>query len=146
LSTSKALENLNPVGAFIKDRTDYNSIYEKSSAVYPKGEYLGVFKKEFQAIALSVFEIPVMAGSANYETAKFLIRNTSFYRFVQDQKQKNAFISIAQSQVDFIKALKIEYLLVSKNARLPEKIADLVSTVITDPLSGEKCYILNPSK
>jgi hypothetical protein len=138
----EAVRNLNPVGGFFKTKDEYNLVYFKASNIFPLGTYLA-FEPETQThhtVNLAVFEIPITTENEAMETQ--FVQNTSFYKFVAEQKTIGSFKSLPESQLAFIRRFKLDYLLITKSAALPEILAGIAVLKHTDPLSGEKLYLL----
>lgn len=135
-------DGLNPVGAFIKAKEDYNSIFSKNSNAFTLGDYLAIKNSDYNTVCINVFDIPVDSTSEMVGTEMNLIQNTPFYRFVERQKRNGQFRDIGQSQIEFLDQYNIEYVIATQRAVLPERIQERVRKVITDPLSGEKFYLL----
>ena len=141
-------KNLNPVGGYIKAASDYRSVFLKASNVYPSGNYMNVSPDHsaFHTVNLSVFDIPVDTSAARKALEHQMVENTSFYQFVKQQKGAGTFRSIAQSQATFVKQFHLDYLLVSKAGKLPLTLLSQVKDSLTDPVSGEKFYLLQKQK
>ena len=139
---SAAVKDLKPIGGYFKAREEYGYVYTKSSNIFPMGTFLAYTPKtqDHHAVNLTVFEIPINPDNEALETQ--LVQNTSFYKFVTEQKKAGTFKSFSESQMSFIQQFKLNYLLVSKSAGLPENIAGKFALKCTDPLSGEKLYLL----
>jgi len=58
------------------------------------------------------------------------------------QKEMGSFRSIAQSQIDFIREFKINYLIVTKNVRLTPELKNIVKEEIVDSNTGERFILL----
>ncbi len=142
LSQIKLPENSNRSGAFLKGKGDYHNLGSKSLGA-DLGFYLS-FMPQFQTtIDISVFEIdswhplPQLA-----EMEKSSVENSIFYLYVQKQKDKNKFVSIEQSQQDFINEFNIKYILVSPHAEMPEFLNKIIKIVIEDEKSKQKFILL----
>ncbi|MBL0079677.1 MAG: hypothetical protein IPP53_11390 [Bacteroidetes bacterium] len=55
-----------------------------------------------------------------------MISNTVFYKFVANERSKNTFVSIEDSQLKFIMDYEIDYIEIDKKTKLPPKIQLLV--------------------
>jgi len=98
--------------------------------------YLPVF---YPGIDLSVYDIHDWSREPELaEVQKASVEQSPFTRFVNGQKKNFAFTSIEQSQLDFIKQQHIQYLVISRHARLNPLIEDVIAEEIKDSLSGER--------
>jgi hypothetical protein len=73
---------------------------------------------------------------------KKLVEITPFYRFVQNQKLNCAYSSIEQSQLDFILAKNIAFIIATKKAILPTFVKDFAKETIINNVNGEKFILL----
>lgn len=141
-NTLSEAKNTNGNGAFIYDKSKYNSYFSKISNYSVPGLHLSYISSKFQPISLSVFDIPLDKTQVLYNAEKELVKTSIFYKYVENQKQKKRFVSIEQSQIDFIKEYNIEYLITSEKAILNEKLQSLVKKEFVDSKSKERFYIL----
>lgn len=132
----------NKIGICFQNEDFYSSPHTTSNTS-ALGCYLLLFEKNTHTIDLTIFDIiNQQKNHFFYNTYKKNLQNSIFYRFVEQQKQKNKFESIQQSQIDFIKEYKIEYLVASNNVKLSPLINVLIKKEIKDTISGERFIIL----
>ncbi|MBK7505518.1 MAG: hypothetical protein IPI52_10800 [Bacteroidetes bacterium] len=74
-----------------------------------------------------------------------MISNTVFYKFVANERSKNTFVSIEDSQLKFIMDYEIDYIEIDKKTKLPPKIQLLVKEEIINPVTGDRFLILEKS-
>lgn len=129
------------IGGAIKGGRDYQSIYGRRPSTYVLGYYLAYMKEGYTCVSLSDFDIPVGKNKPNLIRKD--IASGIFYQFVQRQKEEGGFVSVEQSQLDFIKYHGINFIVVSKAARLPAGLEDRVDRKLVDKRSKEKFFILS---
>lgn len=145
LKTMKnALQNkTSRLGVFFRDSSDFGkSLFYtngySSSIVF---DLSSVFSDAY-AVLLNVHEInpEVFSEPHKKEIAKKLIRISIFNRYIEKQKQQGKFVSIAQSQVDFIKEYKATYIATRSGYKLPDHLNALVKQKIH--LGEQVLYLL----
>lgn len=94
------------------------------------------FSGVYRPFCLSVYDIPD-AIPPEYDDRHLSL----FYQYVQGQKERNNFISLSQSQIQFIKDYNIGYLIVERNALLSLELINLTDKKIVDSL-GNTFYVL----
>lgn len=127
---------------FYKSGKDFTSVFSKNINVYIPNAFLIMKYKEFNPVCLSVFDIPMSKEKLLHDTEETIIRNSVFNRFIQVQKKNHEFVSVEQSQLDFIKKNKVKYAFTYLNSRLPDTIQSLVVTSATDSTNGITFYQL----
>ena len=125
------------IGASIKGGKDYNSGFAKQTAAYTLGYYLAYMENGAIALNISDFAIPNPNWGDKLDRASNL-----FYRFVEAQKTTKTFVSIGQSQVEFIQKYDLDFIILSKNGTLREEVASMVKEEIIDEVSGERFLII----
>ena len=98
-------DNKTTIGAAIKGGKDYNSGFSKQTAAYTLGYYLAYMENGALALNISDFDIPKPKWGDKLDRASNL-----FCRFVEAQKADTTFVSIGQSQVDFIQKYSLKFL------------------------------------
>jgi hypothetical protein len=109
------------------------------------GDYLLYAKNKTFPMSLSPYNIRLSEDPFTRQAQLEGMHDTPFYVFVENQKAQKRFSSIEQSQVDFIREYKINYLIVTKDVVLPETLQTLIDKVITDKLTGERFILLKRS-
>jgi hypothetical protein len=135
------LSTVNPIGAFLKN-TSYESIFSKNHHFSVLGQSLLQCRSDLNPVSLSVFDIPIDSVSIYASQEEDMVKRTSFYKFVYKQKESGTFSSIAQSQLDFIKQYRIEYLLLEPKVDVPPHLKPLADQTTVDSLTGEKFILL----
>jgi len=135
--------NINPLGVCFMGKQDI--------AEYPLNAY-GITGLTFSGMSIkltndfhAVSNLSIFDLSFN-PTGGFplqLFKSFEFYNFVEAQKNKLEFTSIKQSQLDFIKQNSIQYVLVYKNAEIPEGLLSRIKLKFTDEKSGQRFVVLN---
>ena len=125
------------IGAAIKGGQDYASGFSKQTAAYTLGYYLAYMENGALALNISDFDIPKPKWGDKLDRASNL-----FCRFVEVQKADNSFISIGQSQVDFIQQYDLDFIILSKNGTLREEVTTIVKDTIVDGISGERFLVI----
>jgi hypothetical protein len=139
----KEINNLNPIGCYIKDKSDYNDLYSKNPTLRGLGSYLYLLSSNCDTVSLSVFDTPISNDLRYKKIEEEIISRSTFYRFVQTKKEKGIFLNIDEYKVQFLRENNIDFLITSKNTILPGIISDLVNRKIRDPISGEIFNILS---
>ena len=124
----QATNGLNPVGAYIKDGSDYQDHFSKIPTFSILGRELGVYDGKFFPISLSVHETPI---ESNLE--KSLVENSIFYQFADED--------ISASQLQYVTDKNVEYLFITKNASLPSSLESLFYKAAENSCSGEKLFL-----
>lgn len=136
------IANLNPVGAFIYDKSDYTDIFSKSSKFNTPGKYLMMMKKGAYLISLSIFDIPFSDDPVMKANEEKLMEATTFYKYVKNQNALDDTVKIRRLKTAFIKEFGIDYLITSRNAILDTDFAKMMSFSVSDPNSGEKFWVI----
>ncbi|TAG07169.1 MAG: hypothetical protein EAZ44_00855 [Cytophagia bacterium] len=132
----------NKIGVCFHQEDIYSSPYTTSNTS-ALGCYLSLFKRNTHTVDVTVFSIDKhKKNSFFYATYKKNLENSTFYKYVKLQKEKKIFQSIEQSQIDFIKKYKIEYIVISKEAKVSTKIKSLIKEEFKDDKSGEIFLLL----
>ena len=130
-------DNKTSIGAAIKGGKDYNSAFSKQTAAYTLGYYLAFMENGAVALNISDFDIPKLNWGDKLDRASNL-----FYRFVEEQKKAETFVSIGLSQVAFIEKYDLDFVVISKNGTLRKEVEDRVEKTIIDKISGERFLVL----
>jgi|GEM_PF-5095887 len=125
------------MGAAIKGGEDYNSRFSKQTAAYTLGYYLAYMENGSIALNISDFDIPEMELGDEQDRVSNL-----FYRFVKEQKARKEFISIGQSQLEFIKKHDLDFIIISKNGLLRPELKSIIADSIIDNVSGERFLLI----
>lgn len=118
---------------------DLFSFFEKSSNY---GDYFSYLKNNVQPVSLDMIDVPIV-GDINYERmATKALKESTFYRYVEDKRKKGIFKSNSQYQLDFIKENNVKVLVTLKSVKLPEYLNALIIDKIEDDISGEiVCFL-----
>ncbi|HRH03111.1 MAG TPA: hypothetical protein PLN13_07165 [Bacteroidia bacterium] len=127
------------VVAYLKNKNEYLSSTELITGGI-SGAYLQLENKFYGLVCLSCFDIT--EDTSIGESSKKMLYSQNFYTFVKEQQKQNKFISIEQSQLDFLSLHKIRYLLVSKNYVIPDLLLTKLDKQWVDELSGEQFLVL----
>jgi len=125
------------IGAAIKGGKDYNSGFSKQTAAYTLGYYLAYMENGAIALNISDFDIPNLKWGDELDRASNL-----FCRFVKTQNEDKTFVSIGQSQVEFIQKYELDFIILSKNGTLREEVETIVHDRIVDVVSGERFLLV----
>ena len=128
------------IGAAIKGGEDYASSYSWQTAAYTLGYYLAYMEDGAVALNISDYDIPIDPD------AELIDRESSlFYRYMKTQKESRVFANVVSSQMQFIKAYDLDFIIASKSTSLPHELREIAQEMITDPISGERFIIVNKS-
>lgn len=136
-------DQLSSLGGAIRGASDYESEYSKMTAGYVLGYYLQFMKDGITTVSMSDFEVPI--DPENERNNLKDISSGVFFQYVQKQKNKGSFRSIADSQVKFMQDNGINFLILTQNATLPSEFEEQIKQVLEDPVSGERFVLLNGS-
>jgi hypothetical protein len=130
------------MAVFFKSGDDYTSLYSKNISMYAPTQYLIMDYKNYHPVCLNVYDIPKSAIPYHRKMEEEFIRNSVFNTYVVLQKKNNTFVSVTQSQQDFIRDFKIRYVFTYKNAVLPDFIKPGVLHVVRETNYGITLYVL----
>lgn len=107
--------------------------------------YLSFMPQFIPAVDLNVFEVSQWAPDKEIAAIqKRFVQKAPFHRFVLEQVSLGSFKGLNESQLDFMKAKNIRFLVVSRGITPDHSITALVKKQVRDPLSGELFLVLNP--
>ena len=125
--------------ASIQDSSDYNDDVSYYATCFGLGRYLSLYNDAFFPISISDYNVPYEKDPITRAKNEEGNRLGIFYRFVEKQKKAGSFVSLDQSQIDFIKKYRIKNILLSAKATLPASLLPLTdSTMVAVPGNGEK--------
>ncbi len=125
------------LGAAIKGGEDYASSYSWQTAAYTLGYYLAYMKDGAMALSISDYDIPIQEDHLGDRESAL------FYRFVQQQKADETFVSMAYSQLKFIEQYDLDFIILSQRGHLPHELSAVAETILEDSISGERFIIVN---
>jgi hypothetical protein len=141
----KASAGLSKLGGFVFDKTDYaQSEFGYVSNFAILGQYLIYSQNPTFPLSLSPHSFPLSSEPKLAKIQEAGLGNTPFYIYVTQQKKLGQFESITKSQFQFMAKMKINYLIYSKKAEIPELIKKKIKREIVDQNTGERFYLLNP--
>jgi hypothetical protein len=134
---------INPIGVFFLDREEYDDWSGRTeSNFYTLGDYLKLLKPYYNAISLTVFDVPLgTVSSPKYRSNLQLLQSSIFYHFTDSLKNANKFITIEDAQISFIKTNKINYGIASRIAKLSPQLQSMIGEQIIDEATGERFMI-----
>lgn len=137
------------IGAYLKGDEEYldpqYSVAHKISQSFKLDLYTATMEQYYSSVNLSVFDIPYSdpeKKALDFKREKNAIEATLFYLFVSEQKADGTFVSIAQSQVDFVKKYDLRYLVVTRSALVPNELEAIVERVYLDEDTQERFMVL----
>ncbi|MBL7892794.1 MAG: hypothetical protein JNL63_09190 [Bacteroidia bacterium] len=133
----------NPIGCFLKAPEEYTTVWSKYTAEDQTGDYLTLMKGYKGVVCLNPHEIPLSKNPLDTALESSFIKTSVFYIFVDKQKKGNTFISMTESQLNFIDRFKINFIVLSKQAKLPPILANRIDTMIEDSRTGERFALLH---
>ncbi len=122
---------------------DFPDIFSKNIITFIPNGYLKYFIDNYHPVSISSFDIPRDTVNINTRDAESsIIENSTFYKFVSEQKNKKTFKSVEKSQIDFIKSFKAGFILLSKNANVsPELNALIVDKIVSEKDNYSFCTL-----
>lgn len=127
---------------FFKSGDDFTSVFTKNINLYAPYPYLNIFYPDYNPVCLSIFDIPKSDQPILRATEEEIIQNSTFYKFIQLQKKHQQFISVEQSQLDFIRLHRIEFAFVYRHSKLPASLEPYVLQSWKDDMEGITSYRL----
>jgi hypothetical protein len=90
------------------------------------GQYILYLFPNADTIDISIHQMNIDT-SQKYALSDYeLLINSSFYKYVENQKKIGNFLTINQSQKDFIHENKIDYIITPKDLTLPKHLQEMV--------------------
>ncbi len=126
----KKLRTVNHLGVSFSSVNELKSVFNKNTNVYFAGAYLINTYEDAYSINLSVHSAVINSKSVLFEQEQNLIKGAPFYNYVQQQQLHGKFVSVAQSQLNFITDFNINYCIVKDTSLLPSTIKPFVSQVL----------------
>lgn len=127
---------------FFKSGDDFSSVFTKNINMYAPYPYLNIFYPDYNPVCLSIFDIPKSDNPILRRTEDEIIENATFNKFIQVQKRKKHFVSVEQSQLDFIRLHHIEFAFVYRHSQLPAQLVPYVLEYRKDDTEGITFYRL----
>ncbi|MFN8237996.1 MAG: hypothetical protein U0T77_07485 [Chitinophagales bacterium] len=141
-------DNTREIAVFYpKSKPTHVAGYDKNN-YYPYN-YIKLYINNYHPYCLSEFDTLLSDDPYIRSYQQKYLKRSLFYRYTEKQKIKNTFVSIEQSQLDFIKEANVKYVLAQAGAELPKLIIPFVDKEINDTLSEsskDKLYILKDFK
>jgi len=119
------IKNKNHISISLKKFEDYSTVFQKNTYSTFLGQYLVPFYSDAYSVDVSVHQMKIDSTSRYVQAEIKMLQNAPFYQYVEMQKAIGKFVSIEQSQLDFIKEYKIDYLITNKKTPVPKYIQDL---------------------
>jgi len=148
---SKAINSgeVGKLGAGMKGEKNFeDEIYGYVTFNTIRGDYLFLLNNDWITLSISDYTESTIKPDSGFTNKLFNKRREKylslgiFYQFVQQQKKENQFLSVEQSQIDFINKYKISYIIASPEAEVPGLLQEKVKREITDSETGDRFIIL----
>ncbi len=130
------------IGVMLFEETEYKTLAIKG---YPDHSFYLPFLSQY----MGCIDISILGDTLVRELRdnipmieKKSIEISAFNQFVKSQQEKNNFVSIQQSQIDFIDQYNIKFIIASKNVLINQLIIERVDTLFSDPRSGQRFLLL----
>lgn len=127
------ISNDNREFAYIRKYPEYNESFDHLYRImsFPPMHKIIHYNGFYSPYCFSVYDIP------DNVPLKYDDRHLSlFYQFVENQKAINRFSSITESQIDFIRKYNIGYIIVEKDASLPDGLLNLIDNKYVDNMGN----------
>lgn len=145
-----ALPGLGNRGGYLLGDADYESIYTMSPNSFTAGTYVSNFKSDYVLTSLTALDPDSLSTDPRYAhdslQAAQGIRRSSIYRYARFRAQAGHKPPPDSLKYLFVKEFKLRFLCASRRATLPAPLAPLVQVAYTDSLSGERFYVLRPTR
>ncbi|KOY87317.1 hypothetical protein AD998_15205 [bacterium 336/3] len=116
----------NKIAVSFNHAKNYNSYFSKNTTLSFLGQYILYLFPNADTIDISIHQMNIDT-SQKYALSDYeLLTNSSFYKYVENQKKMGHFLTINQSQKDFIHENKIDYIITPKDLRLPKHLQEMV--------------------
>ncbi|HEY8937959.1 MAG TPA: hypothetical protein VIM65_22205 [Cyclobacteriaceae bacterium] len=132
----------NPIGVYIRNKDEYTSVFVKNSNFATLANFLLLLDDRCHQISISVFDIKLDESSPLFQYESSVVKTSTFHRYVMEQKRAKSFISIEQSQLDFINTLHVQYLVASDRANVPQLILNSVKEEFVEPVTKVRILLL----
>ncbi len=131
--------------ATLRNPSGFNDTYCMYSTSNINGHYIMALRNNIGTIGIDDLDIMVTTTEEPvYSQQIEAIENGSFMQFVKRQKAKSQFISEEASQLAFLKENHFDYLIVSRELKIPEYLLKLTNHCIVDEKSGDAFYTFKP--
>jgi hypothetical protein len=139
---STIVNDLPVQGAYIRSKQDHiNAVGHPNVDIL--GQFLFLFRSDFEIEPLSVYDTHYSKFKSDSVLRHHAVKQSNFYRFVEKQKLAGEFHSIGQSQINYMDANGISFLVSTNNTVLDSLIIDRIdSTIRDDVYSGQVLHIL----
>ncbi|RYG73774.1 hypothetical protein EON80_03010 [bacterium] len=134
--------DLSRVGVSLLAPEEFQTVYNKNTWYNTLGHYLYLMQNDISVIGLNDLEIPLSTSKTDRDIEETNLAFGVFMRFADRQKQAGNFISAAQSQVDFIRQHRINFMITQQGANISPGLQKLIKRSVTDPVSGEVFHLL----
>jgi hypothetical protein len=136
-------DRFSSLGAFVKAKEEYNSIFTKNSSFSVPASYLILADDHQHVTSLSVYDIPLDSTSTLFPFEEKMVASAPFFKFVEYQKSTGTYVSLEQSMVQFVKSNSIRYLVLSTQATLPAAFTDMAGAALVNPINNERIIFLD---
>ena len=143
IANETGIKNLNPYGVSLMDYNKYNNLFSKNTFFIRLGQYLKLVSNLSLTTNINIITAPLPQDTLLQKQEEELIQLSVFHQFVEDQKKNNRFVSLDQSQLDFIDKYHIQYVIADQGVELSSLLQKRVRKEIADPVSGERFILLN---
>lgn len=115
----------------LSGKEDFQTIFSKNIDIFQPMSNMKLFIHNYNPISLSSFVIPLSKSNPIIErTEEEIIKSSTFYIYVQRQKEKNTFTNIENSQIQFIKDIQAGFIILSNHAIVSPKLSSMIKNTI----------------
>jgi len=125
-----------PKFAYVKEADEYKSSFYKYEQVWV-GHTFSLMRAFDPLIisCISSYNIPI-----EEPREERFQRNSTFMKYIEMQEERGEFRSYKETQLDFVKTFKVDFLLMSKERGLPDRFRGLYNPVSLGSIDGYAVY------
>lgn len=133
-------KNFNYSCAILKDTIDLQKESEINPAYETQSNYIYNISDSLNLVSLNTWYCP--SKFTNNMFVQHSINSSPFKLFMTEYQLKNGKSEIELMQYEFVKKYDIDFIILTRNAKLPLIFNDIIDTIYIDNLSGDECVFL----
>ena len=136
-------KDINPYGASLMNYEKNNNLFSKNTFFIRLGQYLKFTPNVKLTTCINITNAPLSENDLQKKQEMEIMQLSVFYQFIRNQKKSGRFVSVEQSQADFIDQYHVNYLIVDKGVQVSAILQKRMKKEIADSLSGERFILLD---
>ena len=134
-------ENSNKIIAFIRNPDAINGYWQAVNS-YGEAYFMHLFYSGYQSISLDVLYTSTDIYDPITKTRiESYLNKSTFKNYAESNLSKNPEYTIGDLQYKFVTENKINFLILGKEATLPESLSEITDTIIFDHISGKRFVV-----